>query len=79
MYANSVSSPRLCLEESQGHVRTLGGQSYLWPMIGVEKILRDFSAFHFIKVRSKGNSSNGGPSAEMTIRMSNLSARSQFL
>ena len=79
MYANSVSSPRFCLEESQGHVRTLGGQGYLCPMIGAEKILGDFSAFHFIKVHSKGNSSNGGPSAEMTMRVSNLSACSQFL
>ena len=76
MYANSVFSPRFCLEESQGHEGTLGGHSYLWPMMGVEKILCDFSAFHFIK---KGNSSIDGPSAEMTIRVSNLSACSQFL
>ena len=67
------------LLRNRGPVRTLGGQSYSRSMTDVEKIRRDLSPFHFIKARSKGNSCNGGPSAEITIRVSNLSACSLFL
>ena len=54
-------------------------KSSSWSSTGVEKIIRDFSAFHFIKACSKGNSSNGDPSAEIPIRVSNFSFCSLFL
>ena len=59
-----LGSPRAPLLRNRDPVRILGGQSYSQSAIDVEKILPDYSAFHFINAHSKGTS--GGPLAEIT-------------
>ena len=46
---------------------------------GLEKILICFDSIHFFIAGSKLNSATGGPSDEMTMRVSSLSGESLFL